>query len=72
MTTLTGLYVTPTTPTDERRIKQILSGDSDFYAEWDNEGYFFFPESPSAYDALELDLQDLFNACHIQARFESI
>jgi hypothetical protein len=72
MTTLTGLYVTPNTQTDERRIKQWLSGDSDYYAEWNKEGYFFFPESPSAYDALELDLQDLFNACHIQARFESI
>lgn len=67
----TGLYVTPKSNADKQKIEKFLD-TSDYYGEWDREGYFFFPEKPSEYDSLEKELDKEFLKRKISARFEGI
>ncbi len=66
-----GLIVYPSTRQDKDKIQKWVD-TSDYYAEWDREGYFMFPEKPSMYDELERELEKEFNKLKINARFEGI
>jgi hypothetical protein len=68
----TGIMVTGSTQMDNNKIGDLIDGLG-LHAEWNaREGYWMFPESPDAYDALERLLDDEFAQHGINARFESI
>lgn len=68
----TGLWVTPSTNSDFEKIRRWLRSSS-YYAEENREyGSFFFPEEKSAYDDLELALNDEFNNLGISVRYEGV
>lgn len=66
-----GLVVTGRTPLDNNTIKDIIE-DHNFIAYWNaREGYWFFPEEPETFDALEDELSATFDTFGVNARFES-
>lgn len=64
-----GLYVYPSNPKDFDRIGKIIDR-SDFYAEPDGDAYFF-DEADSTLDALEAELDKLFNKYGVSVRYEA-
>jgi hypothetical protein len=66
-----GLMVYPSTRQDQSKIQKWLDS-SDYYAEWDRDGYFLFPEKRSLYNKLEDELGKEFNKHRINARFEGV
>jgi hypothetical protein len=66
-----GLMVYPSTRQDQAKIQKWLDS-SDYYAEWDREGYFLFPEKRSAYNSLEDELGKEFGKLRINVRFEGV
>ena len=66
-----GLMVFPRTREDNLRLTRWLD-DADYYAEWNAEGYWLFPEAPEGYDELERELEQEFSMHDINARFEGI
>jgi hypothetical protein len=66
-----GLMVYPSTQQDKSKIQKWLDV-SDYYAEWDREGYFLFPEKRSSYNSLEDELGREFLKRKINARFEGV
>ncbi len=66
MTNETGLIVT----TSNDKLAQAILDESPFYFEYDSiEEFFFFPEENI--DALEMELDKIFNQNEISARFEA-
>lgn len=66
-----GLMVFGKTQIDNNRIGDAIA-KSDFHAEWNHEGFWFFKEEESAYDYLESALEKIFAENEINARFEGI
>lgn len=66
----TGLKVYGRTQIDNNKISDFIE-HSDFYGEWNWEGYFFFPEDESTLDELESELTKEFDNLDIYARFEN-
>lgn len=68
----TGLYVIGRSQIDNAKIGEMVE-ELGYHAEWDaRNGYWFFPELPENYDALESDLQDELYSREIDARFEGV
>lgn len=68
----TGLYVYASTPRDFQRLVKWLNS-SNYFGEVNNRDYYvFFPESPSSYDTLEMELDTHFNKHNISVRYESV
>jgi hypothetical protein len=66
-----GLMVYPSTRQDKAKIEKWLDS-SDYYAEWDNKGYFWFPEKKVLYNQLENELGKIFNKLKINVRFDGV
>ena len=72
MDQMSGLMVFGRTPIDNNAIGEFIEEDDNYYAEWNKEGFWFFPEEESLYDELEQALDIEFNERGINARFEGI
>lgn len=68
----TGLIVQGVTDEDNSKIGKWLKGVTDYHAEWNREGYWFFEEKESSYDELELALDENFYSLNIDARYEGV
>ena len=66
-----GLMVYPSTPRDKAKIQNWLDS-SDYYGEWEREGYFLFPEERISYSSLEDELGREFLKHKINVRFEGV
>ena len=66
-----GLYVTPSTKNDSIKLAKWID-NSDYYAEYSSDGYWFFPEKKDTYDALEKELNNLLNKKGISVSFEGV
>ena len=67
----TGLLVIPSTSNDKSKIQKWLK-KSGYHAEWNREGYFFFPEEDDSYDNLERALTKEFTKINADVTFEGI
>jgi hypothetical protein len=66
-----GIMVFGRTPIDNNAIGEFIE-EEDYYAEWNREGFWFFPEQEDSYDDLEKALDREFAERGINARFEGI
>ena len=66
-----GIMVFGRTPIDNNAIGEFIE-EEDYYAEWNREGFWFFPEQEDLYDGLEKALDREFAERGINARFEGI
>jgi hypothetical protein len=67
MTNEIGLVVV----TNNDDAADLILGATPFYFEYDSiEKFFFFPELEQNFDALEMELDKIFNQNEISARFE--
>jgi hypothetical protein len=67
----TGLMIKGRTRSDNNEISDVID-DLDLYAEWNREGFWFFPEDEDAFDDLEEILQDEFAKRNIDATIEGV
>lgn len=66
-----GLMVIGRTKSDNDKIGEFIKS-SDYWAEWNEEGYWLFDEKEETYDALERELDKEFIKLKIDARFDGI
>ena len=71
MSEKSGIMVFGKTPIDNNAIGEFIE-EEDYYAEWNKEGFWFFPEQEDLYDGLEKALDSEFNKRGIDASFEGI
>jgi len=67
----TGLYVTPSTRSDGKKLEKWLK-KSDFHAEKYRDGSFFFPDDPDTYDELEMELDKQLSDAGIFVTYEGV
>ena len=67
-----GIMVFGRTPIDNNAIGEFIEEEDYYYAEWNREGFWFFPEQEDSYNDLEKALDREFAKRGIDARFEGI
>ena len=67
-----GIMVFGRTPLDNSAIGEFIEEEDYYYAEWNREGFWFFPEQEDSYNDLEKALDREFAKRGIDARFEGI